>query len=300
MKKSKSFILILTCVFVLLSATSIVSIIKTSNSKKSTSSKNQSAPTISEDTEITKDKKVDEKTSSKNRFDGIKLSNENRPIPVLCYHDVTPNNPENNELLIHPSKFKEQLQYLKDNGYFPITLDEFYGFLRENKAIPEKSVVLTFDDGYRGNYTYAYQILKDFGFAATVFVVSDFVDNDLYMTKEQLKEMSHNGFKVESHTSKHDDLSKLNEAQQIETLKKSKDNLEKIVAQPIEYVAYPFGRSNNQTRIAAEKAGYKLGFNLNGRLADRSDNNYNIDRVYVSNNDSIEKFEYKLTKSPKN
>ena len=294
MKKNKSFILTLTCVFILLAVVATIGVInifkdnKTNNTEKITE-------TVSKE-----DNKDNTPTEKKDRFSGLKLSSEDRGIPILCYHDVTPNNPDNNELLLNPDKFREQLKYLKDNGYCPITLDELYGYLKDNKAIPEKSVVITFDDGYKGNYKYAYPILKEFNFPATVFVVSNFVDNDLYMSKAELKEISKNGFKVESHTAKHDDLSKLNEAKQIETLKNSKNTLENIIDDPVYYVAYPFGRHNKATRIAAEKAGYKLGFNLNGSLADKKDNSYNIDRVYISNNDSIEKFENRLNKSPKN
>lgn len=238
---------------------------------------------------------TDEKETNKNRFEGIKTTTENINIPILCYHDVTPNNPDNNDLLVNPEKFKEQLQYLKDNNYTPISLDEFYDYLRKNQPIPEKSVVITFDDGYKGNYEYAYPLLKEFKFPATVFVISNYVGAPDFMTVEQLKEMSDNGIEIESHTFKHDDLSKLDETQQLETLKNSKNDLEKIIGKPIDFIAYPFGRHNSSTRIAAEKAGYKLGFNLNGNFADRKDNNFNIDRIYVSNNDSLKKFESRLT-----
>ena len=136
-----------------------------------------------------------EKSSSnaedtKNRFEGLKTTSADMNIPVLCYHDVTPNNPNNNELLVNPEKFKEQLQYLKDNNYTPITLDELYDYLRNNKPIPEKPVVITIDDGYKGNYEYAYPLLKEFKFPATIFVISNYVGAQDYMTAEQLKEMS--------------------------------------------------------------------------------------------------------------
>lgn len=233
--------------------------------------------------------------TNKNRFEGLKTTSEDMNIPVLCYHDVTPKNPNNNELLVNPEKFKEQLQYLKDNNYTPITLDELYDYLRNNKPLPEKPVVITFDDGYKGNYEYAYPLLKEFKFPATVFMISNYVGAPDFMTADQLKEMSNNGIEIESHTFKHDDLSILDEAKQLETLKDSKVNLEKIIEKPVDFVAYPFGRYNSSTRVAAEKAGYKLGFNLNGNFADRKDNNFNIDRIYVSNNDSLNKFESRLT-----
>ncbi|MCX0391879.1 polysaccharide deacetylase family protein, partial [Clostridium perfringens] len=94
-------------------------------------------------TDNTSEKSNSNAEATKNRFEGLKTTSKDMNIPVLCYHDVTPNNPNNNELLVNPEKFKEQLQYLKDNNYTPITLDELYDYLRNNKPIPEKSVVIT-------------------------------------------------------------------------------------------------------------------------------------------------------------
>lgn len=274
-----------------------------SNEEVSTQNKKNSTEevTTKENTNLetsNKEEKVStgeiENDENKNRFEGLKTTIEDMNIPVLCYHDVTPNNPDNNELLLSPEKFREQLQYLKDNDYAPLTLNEFYNYLKKSEPVPEKSVLITFDDGYKGNYEYAYPILKEFNFPATFFIISNFIGSPDFMTAEEIKEMSDNGIDIESHTAKHEDLSTLDEASQLETFKNSKEVLEEIIKEPIEFIAYPFGRHNPSTRIAAEKAGYKLGFNLNGEFADRSDNNYNIDRIYVSNNYSIQKFEDRL------
>lgn len=297
--KNKGFIIILILAVISVSA---LAVFKTNFNNKSmlqnsvkveakTEKENDSNSTVNNT------QNIESNTESKveNRFEGIKTTSQDMNIPVLCYHDVTPNNPDNNGLLISPEKFKEQLQYLKDNNYTPITLDELYDYLRNNKEIPGKPVVITFDDGYKGNYEYAYPLLKEFKFPATMFVISNYVGGTDFMTTEQLKEMSNNGIEIESHTSKHDDLSKLNETEQVETLKNAKTSLEKIIEKPVDFVAYPFGRHNSNTRIAAEKAGYKLGFNLNGNFADRKDHNFNMDRIYVNGNDSLKVFESKLT-----
>ncbi|MDZ4992074.1 polysaccharide deacetylase family protein [Clostridium perfringens] len=301
--KNKGFIIILILAVISVSALAVFktnfnnkSVLQNSvkveaKTEKENDSKENSKSTVnnSQNIESTTESKV------KNRFEGIKTTSQDMNIPILCYHDVTPNNPDNNGLLISPEKFKEQLQYLKDNNYTPITLDELYDYLRNNKEIPEKPVVITFDDGYKGNYEYAYPLLKEFKFPATMFVIANYVGGADFMTTEQLKEMSNNGIEIESHTSKHDDLSKLNETEQVETLKNAKTSLEKIIEKPVNFVAYPFGRHNSDTRIAAEKAGYKLGFNLNGNFADRKDHNFNMDRIYVNGNDSLKIFENKLT-----
>lgn len=301
--KNKGFIIILILAIISVSALAVFktnfnnknmlqnSVKVEAKTEKENDSKENSKSTVNntQNTEPNTESKVE------SRFEGIKTTSQDINIPILCYHDVTPNNPDNNGLLISPEKFKEQLQYLKDNNYTPITLDELYDYLRNNKEIPEKPVVITFDDGYKGNYEYAYPLLKEFKFPATMFVISNYVGGTDFMTTEQLKEMSNNGIEIESHTSKHDDLSKLNETEQVETLKNAKTSLEKIIEKPVDFVAYPFGRHNSSTRIAAEKAGYKLGFNLNGNFADRKDHNFNMDRIYVNGNDSLKVFESKLT-----
>ncbi len=297
--KHKGFLIALASALII--SSSFIACDKKSNksnveSEKANLENNTKKESTSSNKENTKESNNDSNVeSSKNRFEGIETTSEDMNIPVLCYHDVTPNNPDNNDLLINPEKFKEQLQYLKDNNYTPITLDEFYDYLRNNKPIPKKPVVITFDDGYTGNYKYAYPLLKEFKFPATIFVISNYVGAPDFMTADQLKEMSNNGIEIESHTFKHDDLSILDEANQIETLKNSKVNLEKIIGKPVDFISYPFGRYNSSTRVATEKAGYKLGFNLNGNFADRKDNNFNMDRIYVSNNDSLKKFESRLT-----
>lgn len=303
--KHKGFLIALASALII-SSSFVACEMKAKNTESNTESEesNLGGNTKKEETSSASENPKDESTEQlnkdvnyeviNNRFDGIKTTTDDINIPVLCYHDVTSNNPDNNGLLISPEKFKEQLQYLKDNNYTPITLDELYDYLRNNKEIPEKPVVITFDDGYKGNYEYAYPILKEFKFPATMFVIANYVGGSDFMTTEQIKEMSNNGIEIESHTSKHDDLSKLNETEQVETLKNSKTSLEKIIEKPVNFIAYPFGRYNSNTRIAAEKAGYKLGFNLNGNFADRKDHNFNIDRIYVNGNDSLKEFESKL------
>ncbi|ELC8443157.1 polysaccharide deacetylase family protein [Clostridium perfringens] len=293
--KNKGFIIILILAVISVSALAIFKTKFNNKSMLQNSVKVEAKTEKENDSNSTVNNTQNIESKVENRFEGIKTTSQDMNIPVLCYHDVTPNNPDNNGLLISPEKFKEQLQYLKDNNYTPITLDELYDYLRNNKEIPEKPVVITFDDGYKGNYEYAYPLLKEFKFPATMFVISNYVGGTDFMTTKQLKEMSNNGIEIESHTSKHDDLSKLNETEQVETLKNAKTSLEKIIEKPVNFVAYPFGRHNSDTRIAAEKAGYKLGFNLNGNFADRKDHNFNMDRIYVNGNDSLKVFESKLT-----
>jgi peptidoglycan/xylan/chitin deacetylase (PgdA/CDA1 family) len=222
------------------------------------------------------------------KFDGAKVTNSDTGIPILCYHDVNPT--KGNNLLLNPDKFRQQMKYLKDSGYFTLTLDELYEYLRENASIPSKSIVLTFDDGYIGNYTYAFPILKEFGFTATIFMISECVDKDSYLTSSQIKELSEYGIDIESHTTDHSDLTKFSLSKQIDIMKESKHSLEMLLNKPIDYIAYPYGKLNDNSKKAAAAAGYKMAFNVQGALTDKKDNIYNLDRFYIGNNFSMSDF----------
>ncbi|MDP4177080.1 MAG: Ig-like domain-containing protein, partial [Bacillota bacterium] len=131
-------------------------------------------------------------------------------VPVLMYHYIEDYNDkdEYKELKVSKEKFKKQLQYLKDNGYSTLTLNEIYDFIVNHKCIPEKSVALTFDDGYNDNYTNAFPLIKEYGYKATVFVVTNWIDKEglPYISSEHLKEMDTAGMDIESHTLNHDHL----------------------------------------------------------------------------------------------
>ena len=99
------------------------------------------------------------------------------------------------QLLFLNDKLREQLQTIKDNGYTTLTMSELNDYLFKNKPIPEKSVIITFDDGYRDNYTNAFPILKEFNMNATIFVISSYINRDLYLTSDEIKEMSDYGIR---------------------------------------------------------------------------------------------------------
>lgn len=100
------------------------------------------------------------------------------PVPVLMYHSIGVKNRKWkwNYLTTPYKDFERELLYLKNKGYNTINLEELYNYVSNNKSIPAKSVVLTFDDGYVDNYIFAYPLLKKYGFKGTIFVNPEFVD----------------------------------------------------------------------------------------------------------------------------
>lgn len=215
-------------------------------------------------------------------------------IPVLMYHSIMYE--KDNELRIPKETFREQMKYLKDNGYTTLTLDELYDFLHNNKPVPKKSVVVTFDDGYADNYTNAYPVLKEFGQKATIFMITSVVDKDSsYLTSSQLRELDANGIDIEGHTVNHDELIKLSYDMQLKTLKDSKGFLESCLNKRVKYMAYPFGKYNDSTIKAADEAGYQMVFTTVGGWANKDNGIMKLNRVYISSKASMSDFIYRLT-----
>lgn len=207
-------------------------------------------------------------------------------VCVLMYHSI--GYEKNNRLRIPQQQFKQQMKYIKDNGYTTLTLQELYSFFTQNKPVPKKSVVITFDDGYLDNYKYAYPILKQLGLKATIFVIVDNIDKDnRCMNSKQLKELQDNGIDIESHTFKHEELSSLSYEKQLTVLKQSKDTLEKILNKKVNFIAYPFGKYNENTIKASKGAGYTMGFATGGKVARRSDGIYALHRIGITSVDGI-------------
>lgn len=225
-----------------------------------------------------------------------KIKHNDKGIPVLMYHAI--GYEAGNTAKVPKENFKKQMKYLKDNGYVTITLDEAYDFFAKNKPVPEKSVVLTFDDGYVDNYVEALPILKEFGFKATIFVITGAVDKSKnYMNVEQLKEMESSGMDIQSHTVHHKNLKELSYEKQLETLKESKDFLEKTLNKRIKYFAYPYGEYSKESLKAVKEAGYTMAFATAGRWSDKSDGILTLDRVFISGSATLDVFIDRISNS---
>lgn len=183
-------------------------------------------------------------------------------IPVLNYHLV--NKEKLNALSITPEQFDEQMAYLHKNGYTTISPDQLLDYLQDNKPLPEKPILITFDDGYQDTYTEAYPILKKYNFTATVFLVTDYVGNSSrYITWEQVKEMHNNGFTFGSHTLSHVSLSKITNEEAEYQLVKSREAIEWRIKKPVKYFAHPGGFYNQTTSQLLQKSGYRAAFTVN-------------------------------------
>lgn len=204
-----------------------------------------------------------------------------KSVPVLMYHSIKYE--KGNAICLPVERFEEHLKYLKDNNYYTISLTDLYDYLMKDTPIPEKSVVLTFDDGYENNYTDMFPVLKKYNFKATIFVITSNIDKDPNsMTSKQLLEMEKYGVDIESHTVNHENLKELPKDKQLETLIQSKKDLEKILNKQINFFAYPYGGYNKTAIEAVKEAGYTMAFTTDGRWSSKNNGMLSLDRVYIS------------------
>lgn len=218
----------------------------------------------------------------------------NNDIPVLMYHSI--GNSSTSDIVLPKEVFEKQLKYLKDNGYTTLSMDELYDHLINHKKIPRKSVVLTFDDGYSNNYDTLYPLLKANGFTAAIFVQTNKVDVDKrFLTSSQIKELSDNGIEIGSHTVSHKDLTTLSSEEKFKELNDSKDFLEGILHKKVNYIAYPYGSADNETRKLSKEAGYIMAIDILDKYTNSSSDIYAISRRAVIRD--MDNFKGKATKS---
>ena len=212
-------------------------------------------------------------------------------IPVLMYHKI--GDDKDNDAVIREDLFREQMKFLKDNGYNPLTMDQLYEYVVNGAAVPEKPVVLTFDDGYADTYSIVYPLMKEYGFAATVFINPGDVGTRL--TWDQIREMHKNGITISNHGFQHIEMGQLSEAKQIENITKAQEALAKEVGiKDNPWFCYPYGDKNEFTDAATKKAGIKMSMAMKSGWAHTGDNPYNILRVWVGNAVDIKHFEERI------
>ena len=222
-------------------------------------------------------------------------------IPVLNYHQVEPK--DGNPLTLWPEQFEAQMEYLAAEGYTTITIDEMMDALENGTSLPEKSVIITFDDGYADNYEYAYPILKKYGFKATIFLIYDLTNTyPNYLTWDQVAEMKASGLiHFESHTMTHANLAELTSVDELRhEIADSHDLLSEKLGYDMHYIAYPGGRVNEEIERITSAAGYRGGFTVHYGLSTPAEGRYQMDRIPIfgANMHTLTRFKLRLTLAP--
>jgi peptidoglycan/xylan/chitin deacetylase (PgdA/CDA1 family) len=188
-------------------------------------------------------------------------------VPILCYHNLGPQT--RGRLLMAASAFEEQMRYLKREDYHVITLKQFLEFAALRQQLPRKTVVLTFDDGWKSFKEYAYPILKELGYPATLFIYTDFIGARIALSWAELKELAQEGFDIQAHSKSHDDMRKkpseseedYNRRMQAE-LVQPLSVLQQRVGTPAKILAYPYGSHDEGVVKRVKQAGYIAGLDV--------------------------------------
>ena len=218
-------------------------------------------------------------------------------VSVLMYHMI--GNEAGNAAIMTEANLRIQMNYLRDHGYHPITMQELYDYVTKGAALPEKPVCITFDDGYLDSYTIVYPMMKEYGFPWTLFVITDGVGQPYNrMTWQQLKEMadSHT-VTISNHTLSHPKLHNLATA-------KEKENEIVGANQALKYhlgidnawLAYPYGDYDDEIIKICKKAGIKMAVTTDSGRVHAGSYPYDLKRVYIGNDISIARFSERLNK----
>lgn len=186
---------------------------------------------------------------------------------ILLYHEFATEDKINKENRYQEStveKFENDLKTLKNKGYKCITLDDYVNGNYKGK----KNFVITFDDGLRDNYEIAYPLLKKYDMTATIFVITDRLGTNKYLSVDQLKEMESSGvIKIYSHSKNHLSAYKLTDDELLSEVIGSMDFLEKTLGGDRKSMyAYPYGHYTNHTVQLLKTAGVEHQFVQNYKL----------------------------------
>ncbi|MNV66010.1 Poly-beta-1,6-N-acetyl-D-glucosamine N-deacetylase precursor [compost metagenome] len=216
------------------------------------------------------------------------------PVPILLYHSVS--GEKGDPLKIEPSRFEEEMTYLKNEGYHSINFKELQEGWGNGRTLPPKPIIITFDDGYEDNYTAAYPILLKTGMKATIFAVTGSIGTPGRLTWQQLHTMESSGLiDTQSHTVTHSNLTKLSDEKKMEELVSSRNEIFRKLGHPADVFAYPYGFYDRRTIDAVQKAGYQLAVITEPGAADVKQGRFLLHRILITGDLSLNQFKAALT-----
>lgn len=216
-------------------------------------------------------------------------------VPVLAYHMI---DDDDDTYSVSATEFEKQMQYLKENGYTAISLLEFAKAKKGKFTLPEKPIIITFDDGYANNYTTAMPIMEKYGMKGTMFMVANDIGKEDYFTVEQMKDWQAHHMEIGSHTANHVPLATLTSEQKKEEIVASKLLLEWKGLNTVFFMAYPFGSFDEESEQLLKENDYLGALTGKSGLNTADTNPYLLHRVNVPNPKfGITEFKLRLLKA---
>ena len=179
-------------------------------------------------------------------------------VPIMMYHDILPDKKVPYDLT--PTELRQQFERIKSSQMTPISLDQLLAHLRTGSPLPEKPILLTFDDGYGGHYQYAYPLLKEYGYPAVFSIHTSSVGVNVgrtHVSWQDLNRMANDPLvTIASHSKTHPALTRLSNQKLAQEVVDSKKILESRLARPIHYFTYPYGIYDARVKRAVANARY--------------------------------------------
>ncbi len=213
-------------------------------------------------------------------------------VPILTYHYVS-SAPDTRDTLrvmlsVRPEVFERQMNYLSEHGYTPITLGDLLLAFDGKVRLPDKPVILTFDDAYRDFYTNAFPILRRYNFRSTVFVIYNSMGLSGNLTRDQIRELFGSGLvDIGAHTISHPHLTSLASDSARREIVESKERLSQELEIPIVYFSYPYGSYSPEHVEMVRSAGFAVAVTLHRGSIHTKDTIFSLSRITVGQWDDV-------------
>jgi peptidoglycan/xylan/chitin deacetylase (PgdA/CDA1 family) len=222
-------------------------------------------------------------------------------IPVLMYHEIADRRDTASRLAVTPEAFASQLAYLREEGFTTISVAKLASALAgEPGRLPERPVVITFDDGFADFHGAALPVLRQYGFTATVFVTTGWIADagrheagnrpGRMLSWSQIREAADAGIEIGTHSHAHPQLDQLSAGALRDELVISKALLEDGLGRAVPSLAYPYGYSNARVRRVAREAGYAHACAVGNAMAGPRQDAFALSRLTVRRSTSLTTF----------
>lgn len=233
---------------------------------------------------------------------------QNATISVLMYHQVGPFAAPRSHRSCYcdVGRFRSQMAWLRRTGHHVVSLARARAALFADAPLPNRSVVLSFDDGYDNFADHALPILEEFNYPSVLFAVSGLLGQPAkwladdgvgasLMSAARLRSLRQSQVEIGSHTVSHQRLGRLPAEQAWREIADSKAELEDVLGEAVDFFAYPYGSYNPEVRDAVERAGYAAALTCSRGAANTAPNAFEIPRKAIAYGDDWVGFLWKLT-----
>lgn len=208
-------------------------------------------------------------------------------VPILTYHHIEQKAEDCPSVTL--KSFSTEMKFLKKHRYNIISLDALVTGITQHKKFPHNTVVITFDDGYKDNYLYAFPVLHKYGFPATIFLATKYVDeNDpLFLSWDEIGIMAENKITFGAHTHSHVYIPDITDMRTLTyEIKKPKELIESHLNMPCFYFCYPVGGFTKTVKELLQKNGYKGACTTNRGHDKFNHDVYELNRIKITDKDS--------------